>query len=63
MVMNVNNFFIKADNFCDYVPIISIVSNLADLIEKCVVLPFLFQEEINANHYFKHLKNKDTWVQ
>ena len=52
------SFLVKADRVCDYVPLLSSVSNLVDLFQKCVVLPLMDKETIESNHYFKHLDQK-----
>lgn len=56
--MEVQPFLVKADRYCDYVPILSTATNFIDLFQKCVVLPFLNQSTIESNHYFKHLQQK-----
>jgi Domain of unknown function (DUF4116) len=58
MVNEVGNFFVKADNVCDYIPAVSTLSNLTDLFQKCVVLPFVSTQSITNSHYYTHLKNK-----
>jgi hypothetical protein len=58
MVNTVDDFFVKADNVCDYIPTISTLSNLTDLFQKCVILPFKSNQTIDNNHYYTHLKNK-----
>lgn len=58
MVSSVNNSFVKANNVCDYIPAVSTLSNLADLFQKCVVLPFINNQTIVNSHYYTHLKNK-----
>jgi hypothetical protein len=58
MVNTVNNFFVKADNLCDYIPTVSTLSNLIDLFQKYVILPFISNQTIDNSHYYTHLKNK-----
>lgn len=58
MTSNVNDFFVKADNACDYIPFVSTLSNLIDLFQKCVVLPLVSNQSIVNSHYYTHLKNK-----
>ncbi len=49
---------VKIDNFCDYVPIVSTITNLVDLFIKTVILPFKDQSTIPKNHYYSHLNQK-----
>lgn len=64
MVNISSHTLIKSDNICDYIPVISTLSNLTDLFLKYVRIPL-------ANHtlppfnrspspYYKHLKEKHT---
>lgn len=54
--MNIETNLIKADNICDYIPIVSTVSNLADLFQKCVL--YVVKTE-TKNRYWRHIQNKD----
>lgn len=54
---NISKLLIKMDDYCDYVPFISTVSNLLDLFQKYAILPLL-KNEIKENHYFKHINQK-----
>lgn len=56
--MEITNRLVKADQVCDYIPFVSTVSNLIDLFQKYVVLPFLQQDTINASRYYQHLQQK-----
>ena len=47
-----------ADDVCDYVPVVSTVSNLVDLFQKTVVLPSTPKEIIWESHYYTHLDQK-----
>lgn len=49
--------FAEVDRICDYIPVVSAVSNLIDLFQKCVVkcLP----EGTAKNRYWTHIKHKD----
>ena len=58
MASSINNFFVKADNVCDYIPGISFLSNITDLFQKSVVLPCMSQQSIKDNRYYTHLKDK-----
>lgn len=55
---SINIFLVKVDCVCDYVPVVSTVTNFFDLFQKCVILPFTQKETIEANHYYKHLNQK-----
>ena len=58
MINSVNDFFVIADSICDYIPLVSTVSNLIDLFQKNVILSFIDKGTINDSHYFTHLKGK-----
>jgi len=59
MIQRVDSFLKSADQFCDYAPFISSVSNAVDLFQKCVVIPCLSQKTIAGSHYYTHLSNKN----
>jgi hypothetical protein len=50
---------VKMDTFCDYVPILSTVSNLVDIVQKCFTLPAMKRKELYEDHYFTHLQQKN----
>lgn len=54
----IGNFLVKADNICDYIPVVSTATNLVDLFQKAVVIPKLDADVISSSHYYTHLKNK-----
>jgi len=54
--MKVTSFLVKADRLCDYIPLVSTVSNLIDLFQKYVVLPLLAKGTLNQ--YYQHLQQK-----
>src|SRR5579862_2483553 len=54
----IGNFFVKVDNFCDYLPYVSTVTNLFDLFSKYVFLPVLEESNIINISYSIHLKEK-----
>lgn len=54
----IENFLVKADNICDYIPIVSTATNLVDLFQKTVLMPKLDAEDTSKNEYFTHLKSK-----
>ncbi len=53
-----SSFLIKADQICDFVPVLSTANNLIDLFIKTIVLPKLGPEETRPNHYYTHLDKK-----
>jgi|GEM_PF-2893599 len=52
------NFFTAFDRFSDYVPILSTVTNLIDLFQKCVVIPLMNQQSVSSSHYYTYLNQK-----
>jgi|GEM_PF-4640308 len=57
-MQGINHLLVKTDQFCDQVPFVSSITNLVDLFQKCVVLPFINEETIASNHYWKHINEK-----
>lgn len=55
---SISNYLVKTDNFCDYIPVVSSITNLVDLFQKCVVLPFMDKEAISSSHYYKYINEK-----
>lgn len=60
MINNVSNFLIKVDQFCDYVPLLSILTNQIDLLQK-LILDLPINLEVKKNHYFKYISEKNTF--
>lgn len=58
MIQNISDNLIKIDNTCDYIPVVSTITNLFDIFQKTVILPFLTEDKIRKNSYFTHLSNK-----
>ncbi|MBS4168592.1 HEAT repeat domain-containing protein [Parachlamydia sp. AcF125] len=57
--MDINaSFLLKADRVSDYIPAISTITNLIDLFQKCVVLPFKQKINVSKSHYYAYLKQK-----
>ncbi len=54
-----NSFLKRADTVCDYIPVVSTVTNLVDLFQKCV-LSFTNPTKIEKDRYYSHLKDKST---
>lgn len=55
---SISNSLVETDYFCDYIPVVSSITNLVDLFQKCVVLPFMDKEAILASHYYEHINEK-----
>lgn len=58
VVSGIQKTMVKVDNFCDYTPFVSTLSNLVDLFIKCVVINCLNPATIKGNHYYTYLKQK-----
>ena len=55
--LNCSDFFVELDTLCDYIPGVSIISNLIDLFQKYVIHPF-FPGEVK-DRYWSHIEQKD----
>lgn len=53
--------FVNLDKVCDYVPLISSLSNLVDIFQKCVLeaMKFTYGNEYVQSKYYKHIDNKE----
>ncbi len=49
---------VNIDQFCDYIPVISTLTNLVDLVAKCILKLVKNPQLFFGNHYFRHLDNK-----
>jgi hypothetical protein len=60
IMQNIGNFLNswEAYDISDYIPFISTLNSITELFKKCVVIPFMNAEIINANHYYIYLKEK-----
>lgn len=47
------------DKTCDYVPILSLLSNIINGVVKKTLIKNIDQSKLNANAYYSHLKNKN----
>lgn len=58
----IETLLIKIDQFTDYIPAVSTVTNLVDLFEKYVLLPIIERCGVDTtqNRYWTHIKNKDS---
>ncbi len=50
-----NDPLVRLDKFCDYIPVVSTVTNLFDLFQKCIILPQMSEASIRASHYYTYL--------
>jgi len=49
---DIENQFIKLDEYFDYIPFVSTVANIVNIFQKCVVIPFLDHvSQVNHNYY------------
>ncbi len=55
---SVSGKLVWLDRVCDYVPGISTVTNLIDIVAKCVLNCFCRSESIQKNHCFSHVNDK-----
>ena len=53
-----NNFSVKFDNMCDYIPFVSTLSNLTDLFMKSIYLKNVGVPRDPQGYYFTHLRQK-----
>ena len=58
MNVDTTNFFTKLDKVCDYIPVVSTLSNITDLVQQVLVLPFLNTDFRVKNNYYTHLECK-----
>ena len=59
MCVNCTCFSLVAlDTFFDYTPVASTVTNLIDIFQKCLVVPFLEKSYVDSSRYYTHLKQK-----
>lgn len=49
---------VALDTFFDYTPVASTVTNLFDIFQKCLIIPFLEKSYVDSNHYYTHLSQK-----
>lgn len=47
--------------YCDYIPVVSIATNIVDLFVKTVILPYKSAVDIEKNHYYTQLKYKNEY--
>lgn len=56
--MCISESLAKIDAACDYIPLVSTLTNLIDLFIKFVLPYFVSQDAIRLNHYYRHLEKK-----
>lgn len=60
-MMNIDNKkLVEFYSYTDYIPVVSVATNLFDLFVKAVILPYKNHEEIQQNRYYTYLSNKET---
>ncbi len=52
---------VQTDKICDYIPVVSTVTNLVDIFETCVCKCFKSNSTISQNRYFSYIQNKPFW--
>lgn len=58
-----SHYFIQADRFCDWIPVLSLFSNIANVFMKCVVIPIKERRSgpiLEHNYYYAYLKQKSV---
>ncbi|NGY95796.1 MULTISPECIES: DUF4116 domain-containing protein [unclassified Neochlamydia] len=58
LINSLSRACLSIDRGADYIPIVSTVTNLVDIFQKVVVLPFKQKENISKNVYYTHLDQK-----
>lgn len=56
--MEIGKIFVWTDQCCDYVPILSCVTNLVDLIQKISIDLFVDQSTVDQSRYYTHIQEK-----
>ena len=56
----IGNLLVSADRVCDYIPIISTVSNTVGLFQKYCVIDCIDDRDLANGHYYTYLKEKST---
>lgn len=60
MVNNISSSLIKADRFCDRIPVLSSINNLVDLVQKALIVPSKTSDSAQASRYFSYLNQKSA---
>ena len=56
--MKLSNILIVIDKTADYVPIVSSITNLVDLFQKCIIHLGIKQKTVSNSHYYTHINSK-----
>lgn len=56
----ISRLLVKADDFSDYIPVLSTATNLVNIFQKCVILPCMTQRFITTSPYYHHLNQKSV---
>lgn len=59
--MDIQKLLVQSDKICDYIPVLSTITNFVDLFQKYIVLPMLHRPSIETNRYFAHLDKKSPF--
>ena len=57
----IGNLLVSADRVCDYIPIISTVSNTVGLFQKYCVIDCIDDRDLASGRYYTYLKDKSTY--
>ena len=58
MISRLQRTLVQIDEIADYIPIISTVTNLIDIVQKCLVIPMSSADSIRKSYYYSHLDQK-----
>lgn len=51
---------VKFDVICDYIPLVSTITNLYDLVMKHIAFPMMDEETVKGDQFYSYLKDKST---
>lgn len=54
----VHSLLVRLDKNCDYIPVVSTLSNLVDLFQKYAVIPLISESKLKDHRYYTHLNQK-----
>ena len=60
MVTSIGHVLVQADKVCDYIPVVSTISNLTVLFQKTIILPFSDRQTVINSRYYTHLEQKSA---
>lgn len=58
-MVNIKNIFTRTYYFIERVPVLNSATNLIDLCQKCIVLPFMDKNKIASSHYYSRIERKN----